>query len=341
MANVTERWQNKKLSKSGGGWRLVRIFDVTEVDSEKDAIDAVEAHDDTTAFNASPDESDLMYCSDRDGDQAGFRFWTVTITYSSSPEGRFFDHGNPLNEPTKWRVVPATEQTASSVDAYGFPIMNAAGQAFSTDPPAFQRFITLVGQRVEPYFNLQQAIQFTNAVNNVGVSFDGTWSLEKGQVCVRSIQPVSTITGAEPYVIVEYVIEIRQGDEDGPDDDGFFDGFKLRILNDGTEGFYDDGGVTKVGPLCRLVADPNNPSRSLPDKVSYPVLLDSDGIPLDSGIYVMVPPSVNTQGYATPVESDFLTFGTIAGTFEFTGFAWFVKVFPKGIQFRNIADLGL
>jgi hypothetical protein len=334
MALVTKRWSGRGLTKSGGGWSHPIVYDVTDVTTEDDAIQAVEDAYPETAHNHESPYDDNMYCESRRGESTGFNFWTVTVTYTSTPAGRHFDHGSPLNEPTVWRVVPAVEQGTSSVDALGKEVLNTSGQAFSSDPPAFNTFVTLIGQRIEPYFDLQKALQYTNAINDTPLTFDNNWTLEKGQMCCRFINLVSTVTGHEKYVVVEYIVELREGFT--LDSDGYRDGFKIRILNEGTQGFYPDGEDRPAGPLCHLRVDPQT-KQNVPEKVSYPVLLDQQGRPVSEGIYVMCPKEVDERGYTDPVGNNDI----YAGVIEATDYAYYIKIFPSGYKFKNLADLGL
>jgi hypothetical protein len=335
MSLVTKKWSGRRLAKSSNGWSYSDGYEVTGVANEEEAIAALENDYPETIHNAESPISSLMYCESRNAEVTGFNFWTITVNYASTPEGRFFDHANPLDEPIKWRVVHGIEQISSPVDALGKPVLNCAGQAFSSDHTGNIRFITLIGQRIEPFFDLAKSIQFNNAINNTPLALDNNWTLEKGQACCRYMILISTVTGAEKYVITEYAIEIREGFVTDPD--GYRDGFKLRILNEGTEGWYDDGNDGRVrGPLCRIRKDPAT-GQDIPEKVSSPVLLDSEGRPTGEGVYVMCPTTADSRGYIEAAANPTIFEGVVEDTDDAT----FIKIFPKGYVFKNLADLGL
>jgi len=234
--------------------------------------------------------------------------------------------------------VFGTEQYASPIDAFGNAIQNAAGFAFSSDPPATESIITLIGQRVEPFYDLQKAIEFTNSVNSAALTFDNNWTLAKGQLCCRQVSLLTTVTGDEPYVIVEYALELRSGFVQ--DSDGYWDGFKLRIENMGTEGLYDGaGGVLLPGPLVRLVWNESLKMDVL-EKVSFQMRLDNLGKPMQGGIYVGVPYAINAKGYVPAVANSTHNPNAIYELSP-TGDAWYLKVWPRHIKLKNLADLGL
>lgn len=328
-AVVTERWSERNVSFTTGTYRANRIFDVTGVTTQRDAIVAVVAYDTSTAYNATHPQSTYMYVDGQIGDPAGFNVWKVTISYSSNPAGRHFDPGNPLAEPVKYRFDWGTITEGFDRDAFGNIIQNTALQSFANAAPADVLNGWLICQRNEPFYNAQQAVAFSNAVNNTTVSFGPghQWTLFKGQACCRRILPITPITASSVYVTVEYQIELRGGFKQDPD--GYYDGFKLRIENVGTQGWWNNGGTKTRGPIIELI-------KGEVQNVSFPVRLDDVGKPMLSNYLIG---KAATPGYATPVAAPNNLPSTT--TIESTGDAYFIKQFPACLKLLDLGTLGL
>lgn len=333
---VTERWSPPKLTFGANGIRANRIFDVTGVSTETAAIAAVVAFDPTTTYNATHPLSTLMYVDGQDTACPGFNVWEVTIGYSSTPAGRHPDPTSPLAEPYRYSFQWGTRTDGCDSDTFGNPIINTAGEPFATDPPADFMDGFLNVERNEPFYNVFQALQFTNAVNNSNVTFGGTYSLLQGQACCRSIVPVSTITRASVYVTVRYTIELRPGLI--RDSDGYYDAFKLRILNVGRRGWFNNSGTPKKGPIVQTL------SGQPPQNVGEDVLLNASGVAFDTA-YV-----IGTGGAGGAATAGFITSPTLMPTGSIvettrdiagTPIVSYVKYFPKGIQLRDLGILGL
>jgi hypothetical protein len=250
-----------------------------------------------------------------------------------------------LAEPTHYRFDWQFTTEGSNRDNQGNAIQNSAGQAFASDPPTDVMNGVMYATRNEAFYDVKSAILFSNAVNSQTVTFHGQWELEAGQARCRQISCLSDITGAEPYVQVQYVIELRGGRVQ--DDDGYWDGFKLRILNDGTEGWFSTGaanGLPSKGPLGQVIDEQFQ-------RVSFPARLDPQGRPMDlgvlgsggvavSGTFVGCTRSKqNPYGYAVPaVNPDFVLDPT---NYEQTSDAWFIKVWPETTKLLDLSALNL
>ena len=186
---VTEKWSGPKLTISSSAYRAARVFDVTGVLTQSQAVAAVAAFDPSTAYNAKHPNSIWMYVDSQDAVNTGLAFWTVTITYSSTPAGRHVDPGNPLNEPIQYAFQWSLTTQGTDRDYFGNVIQNSAGQSFSSLTPTDVLNGTMIAVRNEPFYDAYKAVTYSNAINSAPVSFGpaGVWNLDKGQArCLDS-----------------------------------------------------------------------------------------------------------------------------------------------------------
>jgi hypothetical protein len=329
---VTERWSPPKLAYTSGGYRAQRVFDVTGVATQDSAIGAVVAHDATTAYNAKHPLSQWMYVDGQSCDMGGFTVAVVTISYASNPAGRHVDPGNPLTEPARYHFTWGTISTNADTDASGNPAMNTAGEPFSEPLPAeiVNGFLTV--ERNEPFYDATTAVDYQNAVNIAPVSFNnGAYGLLKGQACLRNSTAVTPITSAATFATIRYVIELRGGKT--LDSDGFWDGFKVRALNQGRRAYWDDAGTKRIGNIMTL-------SQGTYTEVSSDVRLDPVGRPIRDEYKVAARSGV-AAAVASPIALP--TSAVLEATRDGNGniVAYFCKYFPRGIQIRDLNTLGL
>jgi hypothetical protein len=192
----------------------------------------------------------------------------------------------------------------------------------------------LYATRNEPFYDVDAALAFSNALNTSNVTFHGVWTLLQGQACCRRVSCLTPIDGTEPYVTVQYAIELRGGFH--LDDDGYWDGFKLRIINTGTTGFY-DADPPGIGPFMQLIGKPDGTNELR--EVSFPIRLHPNGVPMADGYVVGCPISVNVAGYTSPVGNT----GSVPPTqvWESATDAYYLKVIPQGIKLRDLNELNL
>ena len=334
---VTEKWSERSLGKAAGGWRGGRGFDVTGVTTEAAAIAAVVSFDGYTAFNHVHPQSAWLYVDSQHGAEVGFNFWHVAVTYASNPAGRHADPSSPLTEPYRYSFDWGSTTEGCDRDTYGNPIQNTAREAFSDLVPTDVLNGWLFVERNEPYYDALQAVALSNAVNNANVTFFSSWLLYQGQACCRRIVPTTPITSAAVYVTVKYAIELRRGFK--LDSDGYWDGFKVRILNAGRRGFWNNttSGLITSGPIIEVI-------NGAVQNVGFDVRLDATGKPMEPNYQIG---TLAAPGYAAPVArptSPAWPSTTIversndpAGTAQ----AYFVKQFPESIVLKDLSALGL
>lgn len=328
---VTEMWSPPKYDKNTSAYRAQRVFNVTGAASMDIAISLVNAEDPTTVYNAKHPLSPWMYVDGQSVDMAGFAYPRVTISYSSSPAGRHFDPGNALNEPIKYMPDWELETEGCVRDSFGNAIQNSAGQSFSTDPPTNVLNGTILINRYEAYYNMQMAVAYANAVCSAPFTFGpgGIWTVDKGQAQLKIVKCLSEITTASPYALVQYQIKVKQGFV--KDSDGYWDAFKLRILNEGTIGWHVPASGQKAAQAA-IVESINNQWQN----VSYPIRLKADGTPMQAtymiahaGNVMPDPPVANPNTQPTTT------------IYEATADAVFVKVFPETVKLLDLNMLGL
>ncbi len=320
---VTERWSGPKI-QYGTTLRAPREFDVSGVYDGASARAAV-----GIAKNTPHPLSTWMYAESIDPSPQAPGYWHVLVTYSSNPAGRHIDPENPLSEPIRYRFEWGNTTEGCDRDAFGNVIQNTAGQSFSGAAPTDVLNGYLIAERNEPFYDAISAVAYSNAVNNATVSFGpgGIWRLKKGQACSRRAISLTPITSATPFVTVQYTIEFRGGFK--LDTDGYYDGFKIRIENEGTTGFYDDSGTATRGPIVEVI-------NGQIQNVSSPVRLDNTGIPIEASYKIG---KLTSPGYADPIANPTaLPATTIV---ENAGDAYFVKVFPQTVKLLDLSALGL
>jgi hypothetical protein len=331
---VTENWSEKKLYPASGGWRGSRGFIVTGVTTEAAAVAAVVSFDARTAFNAQHPQSSLLYVDGQPCDRVGFGHYHVGINYSSNPAGRHVDPANPLTEPYRYYFDWGSTTEGCDRDTYGNPIQNTAREAFSDLIPTDVLNGWMFVERNEPYYDAIQAVNFANAVNNADVTFFSSWLLHKGQACCRRIVPTTPITSAAVYVTVKYAIELRRGFK--LDSDGYYDGFKVRILNAGRRGFWNNTSGTAIsGPIIEWL-------NGAAQNVGQDVRLDNVGKPMESNyeINTTVWP-FHAAAVACPVALPATTVIEKSADPSGAAIAYFVKQFPETVTLKDLSTLGL
>ena len=144
--------------------------------------------------------------------------------------------------------------------------------------------------------------------------------------------PTTPITRATPYVRVKYSIELRGGL--ALDDDGYYDGFKARILNTGSRGWWNDSGTKTRGPIVQVVHDT---LENVGD-----VLLDYAGRPMNylNGYMIGTGPGSATA-VASPVDLPATTTLELTKDVNQQPIAYFLKLFPRGMKLADLNVLGL
>jgi hypothetical protein len=194
--------------------------------------------------------------------QEGPNFWMGTATYGSLDTGGGGGEvsDDPLAEPIAllWRIGNTTVPIDRDVEKN--PIVNSAGDPFTTPPNIQFQTLFVEARRNERTFNPQIAVNFANAVNQDRFVIDGRTYASKGQAKVVSIAPDSEYQPRKAkFVSVVYIFELRA------------DGFKLRLMDQGTRAWAYKSGEVDEAPYHIL--DKND------SPVTTDVPLNGRGIP--------------------------------------------------------------
>jgi hypothetical protein len=96
----------------------------------------------------------------------------------------------------------------------------------------------------------------------------------------KSIQPLAEASRLSVYTPVEYTFQLKAPYAKAIDADGLWDSFKLRILNQGIRGYWDNSGTPTLGNICTTDSSGN----FVP--VTTDVRLNRTGIPMDSTLTI-------------------------------------------------------
>ena len=267
MASASERWTPRRFTKGkDGSWSAIREFDI------------IAAANDAAAFSSPLDSSDLgtttglvpVFNEDHPANSflrvdnlelflVGFGLYRLVVSYSTPTGGSSHeDNDDPLSQPMRirWRRQIQVEQFDQ--DADGNPIVNSARDAF-TNPQSrdiTQRVIEIT--RYEPFYDVAKAEIYENTANQGVWTIAGFITVPEGTAKLNTYQPTDDYTLTDEYVKVIYEIELRP------------DGFRSRHLDEGPRANATNAERVK----CYTVAGEEL------DRV----LLDGQGVPLDTGI---------------------------------------------------------
>lgn len=228
MATATERWSDRRLTKSADGWTAARAWDVIAATSETDAI----AASGIPAINASHPLNGYMKVRALPVERIGFNMYVVRAEYGYPPDGTEWPgpgtESDPLDEPIsiQWEAEEVIEPIDRDVN--GAPITNSAGDAFA-EP--VQRSFTLVRfsiYRNEPFFDAAEALLWANTTNSDNWTVPGVGMLLAGQAKCRFVTPTDSYRVDANYVKVRYAFEARK------------ERFTTRLLDQGFRAWYKD-----------------------------------------------------------------------------------------------------
>jgi hypothetical protein len=274
MATVTHNWSDSRLSKASGNWTATESWVVTDVASKSEAIDAAVAHNEQHPDNAN------LRAYQRDAAQVGPLAWRVTAQYRFGEFGPGED--DPLNEPIEidWQFIKETLPIDRDVDNNA--IVNSAGDPYDPPPSRVYAHVALVIRRNEPLFSAATALAYIDKVNAAPITIAGAGTLDTEQMLCDMIAPASSYRADAEYVPVVYRFILKPGTRP----------HQLRTVDQGRNGWYQDGSDTKPGAI---VDGEGNP-------VLADVRLDGTGKPINAQYKI-------TGGKETPVATATLPAG--------------------------------
>lgn len=199
----------------------------------------------------------------------GPRYAEVVLTYGRGSGNNTDDPNNA----TRYRVRNGISSETTDADVNGNAMLNSAGVPFSGTVQTNVSAIFIDAIRVEPAYNLPQAVAFTNKINGDAFQLAG-YPINPGEAYCLGIQPDADYTLEDATVVIVYSFEIRDRLTLG--DGSRATAFIHRLLDQGQEAWtYND----QLVQMFHANGDGGEVSA-----VTSDVLLDN-GIPLDPASY--------------------------------------------------------
>ena len=255
------------------GWSVVGP--VSELADDLACQSAVCTSNPIFAIGAKHPASGLLVCTNLNTGP-GLTEREVLATFTITSTGAL--NGSPIYD-----VQPGSQSISIDRDFNKNPIVNTAGLPLSEHLVEDESIIVINATIQQPYFDINVSVQAKNCTNDayksivaLGTGFD------EGQGKILCIRPASPLqAGGEPPLVI-YSLALRK------------DGWQQRRVSQSTQGWYNDptDGKTKYFPFCDTTGQ----------LISTPVLLDSEGLPIDESIRVLVGPN-NAQQPNLPPSS--------------------------------------
>ncbi len=266
MAEATERWSDRKLTKAvENQWTASRGFDIVDADSETEALSAVIVG---TALNVPnrndphPDQSRLKVRS-VEAARVGFGIYKLSVAYAipqgAGGGGDEFPDGedDPLDEPNTFDWVLGNESVQFDRDIDDNPILNSALDPFVKLPTRYRGTIGCIIRRWEPFFDVQLPLTYKNTVNSNTFTVGGLGVIQAGQAFCEAITPTDTYKSDAALLKIEYRFKFDQL------------GFQLKAIDQGPQSysFFVTTQLTSKGQIFTLDGE----------KASKDVLLNGRG----------------------------------------------------------------
>ena len=246
-ANSSEKFSGRTLTFTSEtlyqGWVATRIWTCANAFNESDAFDAVPIPGGGDAIPQKGDEhpqSSILRADTFKADQISIGFWTVTVNYKWWDTG--FTYVDPLLQPPKLRWGVETVSVPVERDQNNNPIVNSAGQPFSTPAMDDVTYLTLRISRNEPYFDPKKSITSANKTNSDNWTLPSGAVIPMGQALCRSVTCPVDLDISSTFAPVVYMFAFRPSPN----------GWKLRVKDKGSQSWYLpdlNTQVPLVGPL--------------------------------------------------------------------------------------------
>jgi hypothetical protein len=284
-AYSTENFTGRNLSPSStGGWTATRVWMVTGAVNEGEVQTALPLPNSGTLpvakLNDSHPQNALLICTGLTIEQIGPRAWMLRATYTM-PSLTGLPPGDPNPLLSKPRVSWEEGQRAVpfDIDLVGVPVINSTGVPYSPAPTREIYFDILTIKRHEPFFDLQKARLFRNAVNS-NTFTSGNVVFLAGECLCTSIKPTQEYTTDATAIEIAYRFQIEGGLNETSTTQGF-EPFQLHMRDRGRSSFGQGGSGAVMGPITG--AD----GAAIADDVP----LDGTGKPIETTLKVRVDPS--------------------------------------------------
>jgi hypothetical protein len=258
---VTEKFSGRSLSEHGNPWTAKRVFEVSGATNDTDAISAVPG---VARGSAHPQNPGLVSTGPYLESWRGPIFAEIGVDYTSGPNYGFAED-DPLNQPDVITWEPFEISEPVTRDIKGRVIMNMGGDVFQGATQIFT-MVRLTVVRNMPFVDAARIATYSNAVNKNAMTVGGIPIAAEHMRCA-CIHPLISISSETRYVPIAHVLEMILDDSLGDYP------FQWKFLNQGENGWYDDGGTSRKGRFC-------NGKLSSTEPLSEPIRLDADGTPL-------------------------------------------------------------
>lgn len=280
MATATERWSDEQGTREANNASTgVRSFDIINAATEADCYTAtltLTPHANTgyvPVLNETDPRNTARKVNALRVTRVGLGLWRLSVGYAIPVNGG--DHpgtdDNPLLNPTKWSWQRSKTIEDVDRDYDGNPIVNSNLVPFANAAQRTFTQRTIEARRYEAVYPAALAEAFEDTVNSSSWSGPPGVTFGAGTVKCNIITVVGEYDEDSPYVEVLYQFEVRP------------DGWRTRQLDEGTMGRDADG---KFLPLYALNGD----------KVTTPILLNGNGVPIDIDSYLLGNPTGNIAG---------------------------------------------
>lgn len=292
---ATEDWSARSLTP---GESASRKFIISGCQNERAALESVSRSFGVIAGVTHPADGNLFAAKPAaNAASNGPGLFEVSVRYEPFK-------GNTKSDPTleppsyQWLFENANEPIDRDID--GNLIVNSASDLFK---PAANRLTVrakVVMYRSEREFPVQRNMDYANCINSDPFMFRG-FVIEPGQAFFNPITQVQPQKFDAKFVKVQYHISLHPGFS--KDNNGVWDGFQLRLVDQGMSAFWADGKKS----IKDLI---NMKGKTTADEVriSQPALLDGRGGVLDKENFIKLDDSKVRRGRGTNPELGKLPF---------------------------------
>ena len=291
--NCTELWSARSLQWGQSAQRAALVVSTTTATAAiNDAISTLGA-----GVGSSHPQDGRLYIADQSAigasNEGGPTTWRVSFSYTRKDGSTGGGGGGSemLDRPTRWRWLPGLSAETIDKDIHGNVIGNSAGTPF--EPKATREFPTLILEAYRYYstFDMAIALRFIGRVNSNAFNISQFGRVEPGQVRCLMLAPTQDFQevpdGEQPPVELCHRFEIRNLAVSGEAKDP---SFKLRVLDKGRSGWWDDNGTKTRGDFSTKDTETGDYVA-----VSEDVLLDGQGRPIDQAIRIGIGKAANVK----------------------------------------------
>lgn len=272
-ATVTERTRDRRFGRDRNGKRTARRgFDVTGVDDEREAEEAVPQKNDLHPLSAGRPLRVLTHSTTT----VSPGLFRVRVMYAEpeSSERHEEDWDDPLLRAPRLLYVDQNREVEIDTDDDGNPLVNSARQTFRDRASAYITEFNLQVKVNEPFFDHDLAADLRLSVNETALIIQGVELAAPLEARLMKMRPDGEFSLDDDYVRVLYEWNIKRHahPDDAPDD---VSPHAIRIKDQGMQAAAEDGSGFKLIQIYDADKEP--------EPVTDDVALDGSGAPLQGG----------------------------------------------------------